>query len=99
MVQGGQGSHAGVHGGERIADADADARGRAVGLADDVAQAAHGLANAAVAGALRIGSGLPVARDAHQDQARIERGELLPAAAPFLQGAGAEVLDDYIRFT
>ena len=54
VMQRGQRAHAGMHGRQRIADADADARGRAVGLADDVAQAAHGLADAAVAGALRV---------------------------------------------
>ena len=90
VMQGGQRAHAGVHGRQRVADADADARGRAIGLADDVAQAAHGLADAAVAGALRVRTGLSVARHAHQDQPRIERGRAPPSRNSISRACRAE---------
>ena len=85
----GERTHAGVHGGERVADADADARGRTVRLADDVAQAAHGLADAAIAGALRVGPGLPVARDAHEDEPRIDRARAPASRSPTSRGCRA----------
>jgi len=67
---------------------------RSAVLADDVAQASHGLAYAAVAGPLGVGPGLPEARHADQYEAWVDARKHLPAAVPFLQRARPEVLDD-----
>jgi hypothetical protein len=99
MMQGRERAHAGVHRGQRIANADAHARRRPVGLTDDVTQAAHGLTDAAVTCPLRVRTRLSVARDAHQDEPGIHRRQLVPTATPFLERAGPEVLDYHISFT
>ena len=93
MVQGHHHADHGVQGGEAVADRDAGPGRRPVGLAGDMAQAAHGLADQAVARPLRIGSRLAEARHPGHHQPRIAGGQDLVAHAPFLHGAGAEVLD------
>ena len=77
---------------ERVADRDADAHRRAIGIARDVAHAAHRLADGAEARPVAVGSGLAEAREPHHDQPGLSRREALVAEAPFLQRAGAEVL-------
>src|SRR5690606_21222222 len=72
------------------------ARGRTIGLADKIAPAAHRLANEAEAGAVCVGAGLAVARDAHDDEFRIERVERFGAHAPFFQRTGPEVFDENV---
>ena len=71
---------------ERVADRDAHAHRRAVGIAGDVAHAAHRLADRAEAGLVLVGSGLPEAREPHHDEARVvlreprrSRGSISPA--------------------
>ena len=95
-MQRGQRADAGEGRGQRVADRDADARRRRDRVADDVAQAAHRLADRAEAGAARVGPGLPVAGDADHDEARVGGGELLPAEVPFLERARAEILDQEV---
>src|SRR5262249_22968562 len=66
---------------------------RPVGEPGDVAHAAHRLADGGEARPLAIRPGLPVARDAHQDELRVLARKRLPAEVPLLQRAGAEGLD------
>ena len=85
IVQGRQRAQAAVGGRQAVADGDAHARRRPVRLADDGAPAAHGLADAAEAGALGVGPVLAEAGHAHHDQAGVSRrrsrapGPSLPA--------------------
>ncbi|MNI28339.1 hypothetical protein D3C73_821120 [compost metagenome] len=88
-----QGAHAAVGGGQGVADRHAHARRRPVRLADDGAPAAHGLADAAEAGARGIGAGLAVTRHPHHDQARIGRHQVGGGQVPLLERARTEVLD------
>ena len=69
---------------------------RSVGKAGDVRIARIGLGDRAEAGALAIGPGLAVARDAHDDQARIDGHEYIRSDAPFLERPGAVVLEQDI---
>ncbi len=96
VMQRRQRAHAGERRGERVADADADARRRRRRIADDIAQAAHRLADRAEAGAVRVRAGLAVARDPDHDQARVDRRERRVIQAPFLHRAGPEVLEQEI---
>jgi len=89
-------AHDGVHGRQAVADGDAGARRRPVGLAGHIAQAAHGLADQTVAGALGIGTGLTEAGNAGHDQARVLLGQHVVAQAPLLHGARPEVLDHHV---
>ena len=96
VVQRGQHADGAVQRGQRVTDADAAAHRHAPGLAGEVAQAAHGLADRAEAGQVAVGPGLPVAADAQHDQARVVARELLVGHAPALERAGAEVLDQHV---
>ena len=68
-----------------------------VGVSGEIGEAAEAMREMREAGPAAIGAGLPVAGYAQHDQARIGCGELLPAEAPFLHRAGAEVLDENVR--
>jgi hypothetical protein len=81
-----------------VADADAHAGRRGRRIADDISQAAHGLADRAEAGPVRVGAGLAVAGDPDHDQARVDLREFVPAAAPFLHRARPEILKKKISF-
>ncbi|MNL05973.1 hypothetical protein D3C87_1265920 [compost metagenome] len=93
VLQRRQRAHAAVGRRQRVADGYPHPRRGAVRLADDAAPAAHGLADAAEAGARRIGAGLAVTRDPHHDQTRVGLHEIGGGQAPLLQRAGTEVLD------
>ena len=69
------------------------ARGWAVGVAAEVPGAAEGRADRRVAGSLAQRTRLPERGDARHDQAWIQRVQRVPAQAPFLQHARAEVLE------
>jgi len=91
-----RGAERAVQAGDVVGHRHRDARGRPVLVASEVAQAAHRLANDAVAGALAVGPVLAKAADAHHHQARVALRELLVAQAPLLQAAGAEVLHHHV---
>ena len=97
VVQGHHDADDGVQGGQAVADGDAGPGRRAVGLAGDIAQAAHGLADESVAGPLRIGAGLAEARHPGHDQPGVAGSQGVIAHAPLFQGTGAEVLDEDVR--
>ncbi len=59
-----------------------------------MAHAAHRFADRAEAWLVAIRPGLAEARQAQQDQARIDGGQRVVAEAPFFQRAGAKILDD-----
>ena len=82
--------------GQRVADGDPGARGHAVGVARDVAQPAHRLADRAVAGLELHRAGLPEAGDAQDDQPRVDLPQLLGGQSPPLERPAAEVLDEHV---
>ncbi len=82
--------------GERVAERDARARRRLVGVAVDVAEAGDRLAARGEARAVAVAAALAVARDARVDAARIDGVHLLGAEVPALHRARAEVLDDHV---
>ncbi|CPP71609.1 Uncharacterised protein [Bordetella pertussis] len=96
LVQGQQHPHGAVQAGNGVAQRQAGAHRCAAGLAVEIAQPRHGFADGGKAGLLRLGAGLAVARDAQHDQTRVEGVQRLPRQAPFLHGAGAEVLDQHV---
>ena len=79
--------------GQRVADRDPRPARRGRRIAHDITQAAHRLADRAIARALGIGPGLAVARDAHHDDAGVDFGQPVVAQVPPLHRAGAEILD------
>ena len=87
-----------MHRRELVADGNAHAARLRRGIADDVAQPAHCLADRAIAGARGIGPRLAEAGDAHHDQARIDRAQLLIAQVPALHRAGPEIFDQDVAF-
>ncbi len=95
-MQRGERAHAAVSGGQRVTDRDPHARGRQIGIADDAAPAAHRLANAAESRPRRIGTRLAVTRHAHDDQPGVGLAEFGRVEVPFLERAGAEILDQYV---
>ena len=85
-----------VQGGQRVANRDTDTHRHAAGLARQVAQAAHGLADRAKAGQVAVGPCLAVARNAQHHQAGVELVQLLGRHAPAFERAGAEVFHQHI---
>ena len=83
--------------GERVADRQVRPHRRPIGIAGDVAQPAHGLADRAEARLIAVGAGLPEPRQAQHDQPGIFRGQALVTQAPFFQRAGTEILDHDVR--
>ena len=79
--------------GNRVADGDTGAHGRAVLEAGDIAQAAHGLAHRAKPRLVLHRARLAEAREAHHHQLGVEGVQGFPAQAEFLQHAWAEVFD------
>ena len=81
---------------QRVAQADTSAHGGAARFGVEVAHAAHGLGHDGEAGTVTVRTCLPVSADAQHDQAGIAAAELVIAQAPFLHGAGLEVLDQHV---
>ena len=98
VLQRHQCAEAGVGGGERVTDRKAGPAGRAIRLAHDIAHAAHRLADAAIAGAVRIGAGLAIAGHADHDQPLVDRAQRLVIQTPFFQRAGTEILEQEVGF-
>ena len=96
VVQRGERAEGGVEARETVAERDAGARGHAVGFAHHIAQAAHGFTDGRVAGAGGIGAGLAVAGDADHDEAGVDGFQGVVAEAPFLERAGAKILEQEI---
>ena len=82
--------------GQGVAEADARAHRRAIGVAGQVADAAERLRDVGEAGAVAIGAGLPVAGDADEDDARVRRAQHLVAEVPAFQRAGPEILNHHV---
>jgi hypothetical protein len=64
------------------------------GIAVEVAQPAGGLGHRGVPGSRGVGTGLPVSRHPHQDEAAVAGAQRIVVQPPALQRAGAEILDD-----
>ncbi len=79
---------------ERVAQADAGPRRGPVGAARRVADAAHGLADAAEPGLAGQRTGLAEPADVDEDELRVPGGQRLVPEAPALERAGPEVLED-----
>src|SRR5262249_16475639 len=84
---------------QAVADADADAGRRTVGITGREAQSAHGFADGAEPRSVAVRAGLSVAGDADQGQIGIDAGEHIPAKAELLEAARLEVLDHDIRLS
>src|SRR3954468_258843 len=78
---------------ERVAYREVGAYRRPVRKAGDVAHAAHRLADGGEARSLAVRAGLPIARDAHENELRILVRKHVPAEVPLLERARTEVLD------
>ena len=89
-------AHAGVHGGQFIADGNAHAAGLIAGVADHVTQTAHCFANRTIPGAFRIGPGLAKPGNAYHDQAWVDRRKFFVPHAPTFHRARAKVFDQNI---
>ena len=92
-VQGQQGPEGGEGPGQGVADGDPRAAGRRGGVAGDIAQPAHGLADGAVPGPGRVRPVLAEPGHPDQHQPRVPLGQRVVAEPPPLQGPGPEVLD------
>ena len=98
MLQGHERAEAGKSRGKRVPDGKPDTAGRRAWIAGKIADAAHRLADGAIAGARGIGPGLPIARDANHDEARIFRRQVRIAKSPFFQRSRAEIFQQKIGF-
>jgi hypothetical protein len=96
VQQGQQDALAQEHARGGVGDRDAGAVGTAPGFARDRAQPAHALHDLVEARASRVRAGLAEARDAGQDDPRIDRAQRLVAQAQALLDRGAEVLDHHV---
>ena len=61
-----------------------------------MAQAAHGFGHHAEAGFVAVGAGLAIAADTQDDQARVQRQQVVRPQAPAFHGTGAKVLDQHV---
>ncbi len=91
-------AHGRVETRHRVAQAEAHAHRRAVGIARQVAQAARRLADGGKARTFRIGPVLTVSRDARHDETGVDLGQGIKAQAPPFHRAGAEILDQDVGF-
>ena len=87
----------GEHRGERVAERDPGARRRLAREAVDVAEPAHRLRDGREARTLGVGTGLAVAGDAGEDDARVRGREPVVAEVPPLERARPEVLGEDVR--
>jgi len=97
VVQGGEGADAGERGCQRVTDRDAHPRRRRRGVAHDVAQATHRLADRAEAGLPRIRARLPETGHTDHDQAGVDRRQFGPPESPFFHRARPEILEQEVR--
>ena len=86
-----------VQPGQRVAQAQVGPHRRLAWKAVQVAETADAFAHRGIAGPLGVRPGLAVSRDARVDQPRIRRLDFLGSEAPFLHGAGAEILDQHVH--
>ena len=91
MQEGEQDALAQEHAGGGVGDGDADAHRAMPGFAGDRHQAAHALHDLVDAGARRVRAVLTEARDGCQDDARVDRLQLLVGEAEALLHRGAEI--------
>ena len=98
MVQCRQHAHAPISRGQRVTNGNPHAAWRAVGFANNIAPAAHGLANTAKPCSVRIGSCLAIAGHACNDEAGVFRQEGVWRKTPFFHCAGFEILDQNVCF-
>ena len=82
--------------GQGVADGHAHAHRNAPWLGREVAQPAHGFTDHAKAGLVAIGARLAVARDAQDDEARVELVQFLRRHAPAFQRPRPEILDQHV---
>ncbi len=82
--------------GERIADRDTAAHGHAAGLAGQMPQPAHCLADRAKSGQIPVRTRLAVPGNAQHDEPRVEFGQLPVIHPPPFQRSGPEVLDEHV---
>ena len=92
-VEGGHGGEGGEHTGQVVRHRDAGPDRRTVGITGEVQQAAEGDAQAVEPGARGVRARLAEDADADVDQGRVQ---VLGSQAPFLHGAGPEVLDHHV---
>ena len=96
LVERHQDSHAGIHAGRQVDHRHADAHRPRLGRAVDRDQAGRGLHHGVVAREAAQRAVGAEARDAGMDQARELLRQRLVADAPFLHGAGLEILDQHV---
>ncbi len=83
-----------VEAGEIVAQRRRAGRHRgALGHAGEIGQTAHRMRDAGKPGAVLVRTSLAIAGDAQHDQSRVQLVQDFPTDAPFLHGAGTEVLD------
>src|SRR4051812_31260264 len=83
----------GVKPGDAIRKRDIGTRGRTIGIARHMTQAAHRFTHHSITWPLAIRTGLPVTRYAHEHQTRIDLREHIVSKSPLFQSAGPEVLN------
>src|SRR5690606_32261289 len=93
MAQGHHGADDRMQRGDGVAYRDAYPHRGAVGVARNVAQAAHGFGNGAESRRVAHGARLPVARQAHHDERGIDLAQLFVPQPPLFEHAGTIVLD------
>ena len=96
IVQRREGADAGERGGQRVPDGEPDAARGPVGIAGQVADAAHGFADGPVTRTARVRPGLPEPRHPHHHQPLVDGGERAEVEAPLLQRPGPKVLYQHI---
>ena len=87
----------GVDGRVLVGHRQGNARGRAIRVTRHVTHASDSLGGHAVTRPILVGAGLPVAADAHHDQAGIVSTELVVTQPQAFKCARAEVFDEHIR--
>jgi len=96
VVHRGEDTDAAVEAGEEVGDGDAHLLRRAPRFAGERHHAAHRLDQRVVAGAGRVGAGLPEAGDRAVDQARVFPAQLLPPQPILGERADLEVLHQHV---
>ena len=89
LVDGPQQADQAERGGDRVREREGGQRRRPVGEPGKGRNPAEGFRHGAVPGPVRIGPGLPVAGDAHDDDARVRRRQLVDRTAPASSAGGS----------
>ena len=97
-IQRGQRALGAEHAGQAVTERQRQPGWRTAGKPVEVPQSTRRFGDRGVAGLVRVGSGLSVARHPDQDDARIALAEHVVSQVPFLQGAGTEVLHHDVGF-